>query len=180
MKVLRDVQNFIRTYLKNDFPSSFCHSHESGNPENKGKVKALGEYGRGKIGLKPIFEMTSNDSGLEMVDIVDEHDAVLYQTTKHEAHEKGLLHRTVIAEVRDTEGRWILTQQSSERQDPGQYVSPVGGHVRAGESVENALKREAMEECGLKDFKFSYVGKAVYNRFIKNRQENHYFIMYDI
>lgn len=120
------------------------------------------------------------DTSMEMVDIVDELDAVVYQTTKREAHEKGLLHRAVIAEVRDTEGRWILTQQSSDRQDPGQYVSPVGGHVRAGESIEDALKREAKEECGLSDFKFKFVGKAIFNRFVKNRQENHYFIMYEI
>lgn len=38
----------------------------------------------------------------EPVDIVDEHNKILYSTTKHQAHTHGLLHRTVIGTVRDT------------------------------------------------------------------------------
>ncbi|MEK7510012.1 MAG: hypothetical protein AAB567_00430 [Patescibacteria group bacterium] len=38
------------------------------------------------------------DTSMEMVDIVDENDNILSQTTKKEAHEKGLLHRTVISQ----------------------------------------------------------------------------------
>lgn len=82
----------------------------------------------------------------ELVDIVDDACAVLYSVTKTEAHQKGLLHRTVIGEVRDSKGNWLLVQQSADRQDAGQFVSPVGGHVRAGESDEDALRREAMED----------------------------------
>lgn len=116
----------------------------------------------------------------ERVDIVDEQDNVLYQTTKQEAHKKGLLHRTVISEVKDSKGRWILVKQSSDRQDAGQYVSPVGGHIKAGETEVEALQREGLEEMGIKDFDHKFVGKAIYNRFVLNRQENHYFIVYEI
>ena len=73
-----------------------------------------------------------------------------------------------------------MVKQSSDRQDAGRYVSPVGGHVRAGETEDEALKREAMEECGLDDFKFKLVGRKIFNRNILSRQENHYFILYEI
>src|SRR3989344_6662519 len=121
--------------------------------------------------------MTNSD---EIVDIVNEVDEVLCQVPKKEAHEKGLLHRTTISEIIDSQGRWVMVKQSSDRQDAGQYVSPVGGHVRAGESEDDALKREALEELGLKDFNFKLVGKVIFNRFIIGRQENHYFILYEI
>ena len=116
----------------------------------------------------------------EMVDIVDESDVVLYQVPKREAHEKGLLHRTTISEIIDSQGRWIMVKQAVDKQDAEQYVSPVGGHVTAGETEDEGLKREAMEECGLKNFKFKFVGKKIFNRTILNRKENHYFIQYEI
>lgn len=116
----------------------------------------------------------------ELIDIIDEQDNVLYQVNKSKAHKLGLLHRTVIAEVRNSKGQILLVKQTSDRQDAGQYVSPVGGHVKAGESVEDALKREALEEIGLKDFQYKIVGKAIFNREVIGRKENHYFIVYEI
>ena len=116
----------------------------------------------------------------EMVDVVDEKGTIVGVTSKSEAHKKGLLHRTVISEIIDSQGRFVLVLQSSDRQDAGQYVSPVGGHVRTGETEEEALKREAFEEVGLQDFEFRLVGKAIFNRNILGRQENHHFILYEI
>lgn len=116
----------------------------------------------------------------ELVDIVDSECTVLSCVTKSEAHQKGLLHRTVIAEVRDSKGNWILVKQSADRQDAGQYVSPVGGHVRSGESDEEALKRETLEEIGLTNFEYRLVGKVIYERTVIGRHENHYFIIFQI
>ena len=122
----------------------------------------------------------TNDE-IEMVDVVDENGNVLEIVPKPEAHARGLLHKTVISEVMDSRGRWLLVKQASDRQDAGQYVSPVGGHVVAGESKEDALKREANEELGLTgDFKFEYVNRAIFNRHVIGRQENHFFIMFKI
>ena len=117
----------------------------------------------------------------ELVDVVDENGKTLEVVLKTEAHQKGLLHKTVISEVIDSQGRWLMVKQSKDRQDAGQYVSPVGGHVTAGESEEDALRREANEELGLRgDFKYEYVNRAIYNRHVLGRQENHFFIMYKI
>jgi isopentenyl-diphosphate Delta-isomerase len=117
----------------------------------------------------------------ERVDIVNAQDEVIGQTSKFEAHKKGLLHRTVIAEVIGSDGKWTLIQQAADRQDAGQFVSPIGGHVRAGETEDNALKREASEEYGLpNDINFRLVGKAIFNREVLGRKENHFFILYEI
>jgi len=43
----------------------------------------------------------------EVVDIVDENDKVLYQVSKKVAHDKGLLHRCVVSEIKDSQGRWF-------------------------------------------------------------------------
>ncbi len=120
------------------------------------------------------------DTQIEMVDVVNENDEVTGQADKREAHAKGLLHRTVISEVKNGKGEWLLVKQAGDRQDAGQYVSPVGGHVRAGEPVEDALRREAMEEVGLSDFMFSYIGKDIFNRTVLGRRENHLFILFEL
>lgn len=116
----------------------------------------------------------------ELIDIVDEHDKVVGTAMKSEAHDKGLLHRTVISEVVNQKGEWLLVLQADDRQDPGQYVSPVGGHVRSGETVDEALKREVKEEVGLVVSDYEFIGKAVYNRTVRGKQENHLFILYRI
>lgn len=117
----------------------------------------------------------------ELIDIIDESENKIKTTTKREAHAKGLLHKTVISEVIDSKGRWLFVKQASDRQDAGQYVSPVGGHVASGETDEEALKREAFEELGLEgDYKYEFAGKAIFNRNVLGRQENHYFIVFKI
>jgi len=117
---------------------------------------------------------------MEMVDIVDEKLTILYQTTKKEAHEKGLLHKCVIATLFNSKGELMLVKPYSHKQDAGQFVSPVGGHVSAGESDEDALKREVMEEIGLSGFPYKLKGTGIFNRHVLGRHENHYFILYEI
>jgi isopentenyl-diphosphate Delta-isomerase len=117
----------------------------------------------------------------ERVDIVNSQDEIVGQSSKPEAHKKGLLHRTVIAEVIGSDGKWTLIKQAADRQDAGKFVSPIGGHVRAGETEDTALKREASEEYGLPDdIYFHLIGKAVLNREVLGRKENHFFILYEI
>lgn len=117
---------------------------------------------------------------MEQVDIVDNNLHILYQTSKDEAHAQGLLHKTVISQVINSKGELLLVKQASDRQDAGQYVSPVGGHVSAGETNEDALRREAQEEIGLSVSHFRLKGKCIYNREVLGRKENHFFLVYEI
>ena len=116
----------------------------------------------------------------ELVDIVDENGNFLEVASKREAHKKGLLHKIVITEVVDSKGRWLMVKQAKGKQDTG-WVSPMGGHVSAGESEDKALKRESEEELGLTgDFKYEFIGRKVFNRFVIGSQENHFFYVYII
>lgn len=118
---------------------------------------------------------------MEFVDIIDEHNKIIGKVTKDEAHMKGLLHKTVIAEVIGSDGKWTLVKQSSDRQDAGKIVNPIGGHVEAGESEDEAVQREAFEEYGLRgDINFKLVGRKIFNREVLGRKENHMFILYEI
>ncbi|MCB9812938.1 MAG: NUDIX domain-containing protein [Pseudomonadales bacterium] len=117
---------------------------------------------------------------MEIVDIVNAKDEVTGNCPKVECHEKGILHRVIISELIDSHGNWILVKQANDRQDAGQYVSPVGGHIRSGETEEEALRRETEEELGITEFDFKFVGKKIYNREVIGRKENHYFIVYEI
>ncbi|OGI67873.1 hypothetical protein A2738_03260 [Candidatus Nomurabacteria bacterium RIFCSPHIGHO2_01_FULL_42_15] len=116
----------------------------------------------------------------ELVDIVDENMNFLKIAPKKDAHIEGLLHKAVIANVIDSQGRYLLTKPSKGRQDASQYVFPAGGHVSAGEGEDDALKREVFEELGLKDFKFEFVGRAIFNREVIGRKENHFFNLYKV
>lgn len=119
-------------------------------------------------------------SELVDVDIVDADDNIVGSDLKTKAHDLGYLHRIALGIIIDSQNRWLLVKQAADRQDPGQLVCPVGGHVRTGESYEQALRREAKEEVDYDNFEFKLVGKTIYNRFVLNRQENHYFALHII
>ncbi len=117
---------------------------------------------------------------MEYVDVIDDHNHVINQVSKEDAHAKGLLHRCVIAEVINSSGEWLLVKQSADRQDAGQFVSPVGGHISAGESEDHALARETMEELGIIPTSYKRIGAKIFNRTTRGKRENHLFVLYEI
>jgi isopentenyl-diphosphate delta-isomerase len=116
----------------------------------------------------------------EIVDLVDAQNISIRPISKHEAHIHGWLHRTILAEALDSSGNIILVRQAADRQDAGQYVCPVGGHIRSGETNLQALRREAKEEIGIDTFSYHYFNRFIYERHVIGRHENHFFIIYQI
>jgi ADP-ribose pyrophosphatase YjhB (NUDIX family) len=114
----------------------------------------------------------------EIVDIVDETGTVLHQLAKSRAHAEGLLHKTVIGYLRYGD-HWALVRQASDKQDAGQLVTPVGGHVSAGEAEIDALLREIEEEVGAKNVTHRRVGSARFHRQTRGRDENHLFVVFE-
>ena len=92
------------------------------------------------------------DAGRELVDIVDEHDAVVAVVERRRMRAERLRHRAVFIMVTTSGGR-LLVHRRSEAKDlwPGWWDVAVGGVVAAGEPYHDAARRELAEEVGIDD-----------------------------
>ncbi len=95
---------------------------------------------------------TQRDDSQEMFPIVDEQGNIVGAATRGECHNgrSMMLHPVVHLHVFNSQGD-LYMQKRPEWKDiqPGKWDTAVGGHVALGESVEQALFREAQEELGL-------------------------------
>ena len=90
----------------------------------------------------------------EMVPVVEENGLVIGQTTRQSAHSgTKLMHPVIHLHIINRDG-CLYIQKRSMKKDllPGCWDTAVGGHVDYGESLEEALYREASEELGFRDF----------------------------
>ncbi len=87
----------------------------------------------------------------ELFPLIDAEGNVVGKATRAYCHGGSMaLHPVVHLHVIDAEGR-IYLQKRSMRKDiaPGRWDTSVGGHVDFGESLQDAVVREAREELGL-------------------------------
>ena len=87
---------------------------------------------------------------MEYFDVVDENDKVIGRASRDDCHKKGLMHRAIHVIILNSKGE-ILMQKRSMQKDlyPGWWIDAVSGHVDAGETYEDTVKREMMEEIGI-------------------------------
>lgn len=90
----------------------------------------------------------------ELFPIVDTDGLVIGSATRRECHSGSmLLHPVVHLHVFAPDGSLLLQKRSDDKDiQPGRWDTSVGGHVDYGESIPDALRREAAEELGLHDF----------------------------
>ena len=87
----------------------------------------------------------------EWFDVVNRSDKVIDRASREEVHRNGLLHRSAHLLVFDGSGRVMLQKRSMVKDRfPGRWDSSVSGHVDSGESYDQCIVREAMEEIGIR------------------------------
>ena len=87
----------------------------------------------------------------ELVELTDAHDRPLLVAPRLGVRRLGLTRRVVLVALRDTRQR-IYIQQRGPRCDamPGCWDLSATGHVQAGESREDAARRELDEEINIR------------------------------
>jgi len=90
----------------------------------------------------------------EYFPLVDETGAVVGKATRKVCHSGTfLLHPVVHLHVFNSQGCLYLQKRAMNKDvQPGKWDTSVGGHIDLGETVEQALFREAAEELGLSGF----------------------------
>ncbi|MBN1413109.1 MAG: NUDIX domain-containing protein [Spirochaetales bacterium] len=102
----------------------------------------------------------------EWLPLVDTMGRIIGKAERKDCHkDPGLLHPVIHLHVFNNKGQ-IYLQKRAKSKDllPGYWDTSVGGHIAQGESVMEALNREAVEELGIEAAKaeplYTYIWKT--------------------
>lgn len=88
----------------------------------------------------------------EIILLVDENNIETGTAPRHEMRTKGLLHRACYILVFNSRGELFVQKRTTWKDIyPGYYDIAAGGVVLAGESYDEAARRELEEELGIRD-----------------------------
>ncbi|MBP9765144.1 NUDIX domain-containing protein [Candidatus Babeliales bacterium] len=108
--------------------------------------------------------INASDCHDEILDLVDEQDCVVQTMPRLQVYNQNLCSqmRSVWLIIKNQHGQmWIPRRSWNVDRLPGHLDGSVSGHVLAGETYEQALVRETMEEVGLQlqPGSYSFLGK---------------------
>lgn len=117
----------------------------------------------------------------EWFPLVDEAGNIIGRATRRECHNGSKrLHPVVHLHIYNKEGDLLLQKRSQTKDiQPGKWDTAVGGHVDYGESIEEALRREAREELGIKSFEAELMARYVFESDIEKELVHTYRTIYE-
>lgn len=117
----------------------------------------------------------------EWFPLVDEAGNIIGRATRRECHNGSKrLHPVVHLHIYNKEGDLLLQKRSQTKDiQPGKWDTAVGGHVDYGESIEEALRREAREELGIKSFEAEEIARYVFESDIEKELVHTYRTIYE-
>ena len=116
----------------------------------------------------------------EWVPMVDATGKIIGQAPRSQVHNGSkLLHPVVHLHVVNPKKAILLQKRAGNKSiQPGKWDTAVGGHISAGETIEEALKKEAFEEIGLTGFNARLIGVYVWESEVE-KELVYLFVTYD-
>ena len=108
----------------------------------------------------------------EYLDIVNDDDQVIGKALYQDVYKNVSSHRIVHVLVFNPKGEILLQLRAKNRSfAPSHWSTSVGGHVRSGESYEEAALRETKEELGItpkitREYKTTYIDTKNHKKFL--------------
>lgn len=124
---------------------------------------------------------TTQDNGAEIFPLVDESGAVTGSATRAECHGGSmLLHPVVHLHLFNSRGELFLQRRPAWKDiQPNRWDSGVGGHVDFGESIAEALCREAKEELGVEGMEVHHLTSYTFESSREREYVNIFYTVFD-
>ncbi len=117
----------------------------------------------------------------EIFPIVDDEGEVVGSESREVCHGGSmLLHPVIHVHVFNSRGELYVQQRALNKDiQPGKWDTAVGGHINLGEEVNDAVKRECLEELGLRDVEPVFLYRYQWNSPIETELVHVFTLVYD-
>lgn len=107
------------------------------------------------------FSKTDTEEYFAEVDIDGKIIGKISRTIAHDGSKR--LHPVIHVHVFNSKGELLLQKRSATKKiQPSKWDTAVGGHIKFGENIEVAIKRETNEEINIKDVKVNFLTRYVW------------------